>query len=195
MDFNHYISLEDSARSVTFWAANLIPGLLQTSDYRRVLAWAENPAWTPVEVERRVELASKRQQRLQDPDFTMTVFLSEAALRNQVGSDAVMEERLTRLVEMLALPNITIRVVPFKASNPVGPVVGSFVLLEFPLLPSTKLQEPPVVYVEGHVGDLYLEREGEITQYRGAVDRISRVALDPEKSRKLILEVAKEYAE
>src|SRR6266568_6635749 len=32
MDFNHYISLEDSASQITFWSTLLIPGLFQTPD-------------------------------------------------------------------------------------------------------------------------------------------------------------------
>src|SRR5437868_1403383 len=33
-DFNHYISLEDSANRLTIWATNLVPGVLQTPEYR-----------------------------------------------------------------------------------------------------------------------------------------------------------------
>lgn len=194
-DFNHYISLEDSARSLTIWATSLVPGLLQTPEYRRELAWTENPTWTHDEVERRVAVATNRQERLQDPEFQMDVLLSEAVLRTQVGSDAVMEDQLTRLAELSEFPNITIRVVPFKASRPIGSLVGSFTILEFPPLPTSKLQEPPVVYVEGYAGVLYLEREAEIEQYRDATNQIGRVALEPSETKHLVVEVAKEYAQ
>ncbi|MBF6332915.1 helix-turn-helix domain-containing protein [Nocardia transvalensis] len=192
-DFNHYLSLEDSANRLTIWATNLVPGLLQTPDYRRVLAWTENPTWTHDEVERRVQVATNRQQRLQDSKFRLIVLLSEAVLYNQVGSDAVMEEQLTQLASLSELSNITIGIVPFKATNPIGPIVSSCTLLEFPILASTKSEEPPVVYVEGYVGDLYLESEGDVKQYRDALGRIGQVALDPTQSRQRILAVAEEY--
>ncbi|ATL69051.1 DUF5753 domain-containing protein [Nocardia terpenica] len=194
-DFNHYISLEDSANRLTILATDLVPGLVQIPEYRRVLAWAENPTWTPEEVDRRMQVATNRQQRLQDPDFRLDVFLTSAVLENWVGSDAVMREQLLRLVEISKLPNVSIRVVPRRALDPIGPLVSSFSLLEFPALPSSKLQEPPVVYVEGYVGDLYVEGTDEIAQYRSAVDRIGRVALDLVRSREAILKAAEEYKE
>ncbi|KZM73213.1 hypothetical protein AWN90_31530 [Nocardia terpenica] len=190
-DFNHYISLEDSANRLTLWATNLVPGMLQTVGYRRVIAWTENPAWSHDEVERRVQIATNRQQRLQDPDFHLNVMLHESVLHNLVGSDAVMEEQLTKLLEFSDLPNITIRIVPFRAANPLGLLAGSFTLLEFPFLPSTKL--PSVVYVEGHRGALYLEEEADLDQYRDDVKRIGQVALDPIQSRALIVEAIEEY--
>jgi transcriptional regulator with XRE-family HTH domain len=195
MDFNHYISLEDSASIITFWSTLLIPGLFQTSDYRRALAWTEHPTKTHDEVERLVELASRRQRRLQDPRVTIAVLIFEAALRSQVGSVAVMEEQLLRLAALSEYPNITIQVVPYKASNHLGSLVGKFVLLDFPPLPATKLQEPSVVYVEGFAGSLYLERESEVEQYRQAGEQIRRVALNPIQSRELILETARECAQ
>jgi len=193
--FDHYLSLEDSASQITFWYTLVIPGLFQTSDYRRVLAWTENPTWTHDEVERLVELTAKRQRRLQDPKVRIVVLLHEAALRSQIGSGAVMEEQLIRLAALSEHPNITILVVPFNASNQLGTLAGTFVLLDFPSLPATKLHEPSVVYVEGFVGCLYLERETEVEQYRHAAEQIRRVALDEIQSRELILEVAREYAQ
>lgn len=195
MDFDHYISLEDSASQITFWSTLLIPGLFQTSDYRRVLAWTENPTWTHEEVERLVELASKRQRRLKDPTARIIVLLFEAALRSQIGSAAVMEEQLTRLATLGDSSNITVLVVPYDASNHLGSLVGKFVLLDFPVLPATKIQEPSVVYVEGFAGSLYLERDTEVEQYRQAAEQIRRVALNPVQSRELILEIAREYAQ
>ncbi|MBO0852550.1 MAG: helix-turn-helix domain-containing protein [Nocardia sp.] len=193
--FDHYLSLEDAAKSLTIWAASLLPGLLQTSDYRRELAWTEDPTWTHDEVERRIGVATNRQERLQDPEFKMNVLLSESVLRTQVGSAAVMEGQLTRLTELSNLPNVTIRVVPFNAARPIGPLVGSFTILEFPQLPATKLQEPPVVYVEGYVGDLYLEREAEVQQFQDAASQIGRVALKPSETRQLVVKVAKEHTQ
>ncbi|WP_281033345.1 Scr1 family TA system antitoxin-like transcriptional regulator [Nocardia concava] len=52
-----------------------------------------------------------------------------------------------------------------------------------------------MVFVEEYAGDLYLEREAEVKRYRDAFAEISRVALDHDTSRQLILSVAKEYGE
>ncbi|WP_227980543.1 Scr1 family TA system antitoxin-like transcriptional regulator [Nocardia spumae] len=70
---------------------------------------------------------------------------------------------------------------------------GLFVSLEFPLHPKVALTIPPVVYVQGFLGDLYLEQADEIRQYREVCAALEQLALDEVDSRALILEIAKEY--
>ncbi|RDI49647.1 helix-turn-helix domain-containing protein [Nocardia mexicana] len=193
--FDHYMSLEQAARSMTTLQLSLIPGLLQTPGYRRQLAWAENPEFTPDEVEKRIELAMRRQERLSDPRFEVTFLISEAILRQLTGGPAVMAEQLRHLLEVGRLPGVSIRAIPFDATSPVSAVCGSFVLLEFPPLPSTKLTEPPVVFVEGFTGAAYLERDAEVAVYRDAIRHIRRIALDERATHDLIVSIAREYAE
>ncbi|RDI64144.1 hypothetical protein DFR76_109486 [Nocardia pseudobrasiliensis] len=137
----------------------------------------------------------RRQERLTDPNFEFEAIVSEASLRQVIGNRSIMADQLRHLVEIGDRPNVTIRVAPFAIANAIGPVAGSFVWLDFFELRSTKLQEPPVVYVEGFVGDLYLERKVELTQYRDALTRIRRIALDANESRNLILAIAREHSE
>ncbi|MBF6181123.1 helix-turn-helix domain-containing protein [Nocardia otitidiscaviarum] len=193
--FDHYLGLEEAAQSVSVWKLAVVPGLLQTPEYRRAIAWHEFPDKPTDQVEKRVELALRRQMRLEDPDFTVEVILSEMVLRDQIGGPAVMADQLRRLLDVGELPNVSVRVVPFNAASHLGSRVGSFVLLEFPKLQTTGLTEPPVVYVEEYAGDLYLEREPEILLYHNAFREIGRVALDQDATRQLILSVAKEYGE
>ncbi|MBF6334121.1 helix-turn-helix domain-containing protein [Nocardia transvalensis] len=194
-EFNRYLHLEESARRLTMWNLALMPGLLQTTEYRREIAWAEKPSWTPEEVERSIALMIRRQERLSDPDFEVEAILSEALLRYRIGNNSIMTDQLLHLLEVGELPNVSIRVVPFAVPNTIGPVADSFVWMDFPQLESTKLQQPPVVYVEELVGGLYLEREVEIAQYRDALPRIRRIALGENETRNLILATAREYSE
>jgi DNA-binding XRE family transcriptional regulator len=192
--FDHYLGLEEAARRLTTFQLTLLPGLLQTPEYRRDMIWVANPGIPPADVERRIELAIRRQARLnEDPkDFQMDVVLSEAVLRHQVGGPGVMAGQLRRLAEISKYPNVSIRVIPLRVGSHVGLQVGSFVLLEFPPLPSSRMIEPPVVYVEEYAGHLYLENGGEIEKYREAGSSIRRVALDESKTRALVLEIAEE---
>ncbi|WP_067689697.1 helix-turn-helix domain-containing protein [Nocardia jejuensis] len=193
--FDHYVGLEDAARSLAVWRVAVLPGLLQSAEYRRAIAWAEYPDMPTDQVERRVEIAVRRQSRLDNPNFSVDVVLSEYVLREQVGGSAVMHDQLKHLATMAERPNVSLRVVPFDAPAQMGSIVGSFVLLEFPKLPQTGMVEPPVVFVEGYAGDLYLERETEVMRYRTAFAQISRVALNQEQTRQLVLSIAKEYGE
>ncbi|MFI6866132.1 helix-turn-helix domain-containing protein [Nocardia sp. NPDC050406] len=190
--FDHYMGLEEAARKMTTWKAAIVPGLLQTPEYRRAIAWIESPGSPTEQVEKQVEVAVHRQGRLRDTAFELDVVLWEAVLRDQIGGGTVMADQLYRLADMGQLPNISIRAVPFRAPGHLGSLTGSFVLLEFPKLKATGMVEPPVVYVEEYAGDLYLEQEAEVERYRRAFVEISRVALNPDTTRQLILSIAKE---
>ncbi|WP_067690799.1 helix-turn-helix domain-containing protein [Nocardia jejuensis] len=191
--FDHYLGLEDAASKLTTWKIAVVPGLLQTPEYRRALIWAEDPARSTGEVEKRIAMATQRQIRLQEPGFTMEVLLAESVLRDEIGGRSVMGAQLRHLSAAALLPNVSIRVVPFAAPGHLGSFVGSFVLLQFPPLVVSKLNEPPIVYVEGYVGDLYLERDREVRRYQDALTEIRRVALDETDTRQLISAVVKEF--
>ncbi|MEU6558796.1 helix-turn-helix domain-containing protein [Nocardia nova] len=185
--FNHYLALEDAASQLTIWKTTIVPGLLQTPAYRRTMGWAERPDMPSEQLERRIEWQSHRQERLKDPNLQITALLYEAVLCEQVGGPAVHTEQMEHLALLSNLPNVSIRVVPFDASSHLGAYVGSFMLLEFPDLVSG-LAQPPIIYVEGWAGDLYLEREAELRKYSQALREIARVALTPGDSVALIKE-------
>ncbi|MBF6332158.1 helix-turn-helix domain-containing protein [Nocardia transvalensis] len=193
--FDHFLALEEAAIKLTAWKVMVIPGLLQTPDYRRAIAWTESPNLPTEQIEKRIEWSTRRQKRLEDPSFTANILLSEAALREEVGGPGVMKGQLGFLADVGTLPNVSVRVVPFKARSHLGALVGSFFLMEFPLLQQTKLVQPPIVYVEEYAGDLYLEREEEVQRYQDALRELGRVALGESDSRRMILALAKEYGE
>ncbi|GAB4583882.1 helix-turn-helix domain-containing protein [Nocardia sp. IFM 10818] len=194
--FGMYVGLEEAADRLSTYQNSMLTGLIQTAEYRRELIWTESPHLAPSEVERRVELSVKRQARLTSGKsaVTLSVLLDEAVLHRPVGGPRVMGDQLRHLVDVAALPNVTIRVIPWSAGTYLGPVAGSFVLLEFPLHPVARLTVPPVVYVEGFAGDLYLEKDSDIERYRGAYTAIERMALDESESRILLQRRAKELS-
>ncbi|NEW26107.1 helix-turn-helix domain-containing protein [Nocardia cyriacigeorgica] len=189
---NHYLALEDAARKITTFQLTLLPGLLQTQEYRRDIIWTDNPAISTEHAERKLELAMRRQAKLKQDGFELNVILSEAALRHRVGGPPVMARQLHHLADIGCLSNISIRVIPLRANGHIGLQVGAFSLLEFPPLPSSRMLEPPVAYVEAHVGHLFLEQKPEIRRYQDAWVRLERVASDEDDSRRLVLEIAKE---
>ncbi|WP_040828087.1 helix-turn-helix domain-containing protein [Nocardia jiangxiensis] len=191
-DFDHYVALEEAAKTLTTFQITLLPGLLQTADYRRNGIRTVHPQMSTAEVERRVELSARRQERLQDNAFELNAYLSSAVLQHRVGGPAVMARQLQHLLNIQSLPNKAIRIIPQSVGSYIGLHTGTFVLLEFPDVPSTRIQEPPVVYAEGYTGCLYLERDTEIEQFRRALADIRRVALDVGESTGLIARLARE---
>ncbi|MFE2960503.1 helix-turn-helix domain-containing protein [Nocardia tengchongensis] len=192
-NFPRYLRLEGAANRMTSHQLVLVHGLLQTADYRRAIVKIDDPGLSAVNTERRIELAERRQARLEDSDFRMNFLFSEAVLRHQPGGPAVMAAQLRWLAEVGERDNLTIRVVPFGVGSHRGLTIQSFTLLEFPR-GSSGLIVPPVIYLEGAIGALYHERDDVITQYREAISALESVALSEQDTRDLVLEVAKEYA-
>lgn len=194
--FDLYLGLEEAAERVTTFQAMMIPGLLQTDDYRRATVQVAYPGITADEIDRRVEVQMRRQDRLQDENFALNVLLSEAALRHRVGGREVMAQQMRHLVNVGKLPNVSIRVVPFANPNPYGLLSGSFILMEFPQRNgSVSLVESPVAYVEGYTGALYQDKEDEIRQYLAVIPEIEKAALSEDQSADLVRNVTKEYEE
>ncbi|MCP9619932.1 helix-turn-helix domain-containing protein [Nocardia otitidiscaviarum] len=193
--FDHYMNLEEACTRLTTFQMTLLPGLLQTPAYRRAMILVKEPGRSALDVEREIELGIRRRVRLlEDDGFEVNVFLSEAVLRHRVGGPEVMAEQLRHLAEVGQSPTVAIRVVPHDADGYMGLVVGQFTLFEFPALRHSGLREPPVVFVEVFTGALFFEDNEMIEKYRTAVADIAGAALDEEDSRRMMLDLAKEYA-
>jgi transcriptional regulator with XRE-family HTH domain len=194
-NFEMFIGLEQVASRIISWQSTSLPGLLQTPEYRRVV-WEISSAQEsrPADAEREIDLLTKRQERLQDSEnFRLEVLLSESVLRHRIGSAEISIRQLHRLLEVGGLPNVSIRVLRFDAPNHPGLVTKDFAYMEFPGHLNPALSEPPVVYVEGFTGALYLDKADEIDQYRLACADIQRVASPEQDTRRLIEAIAKEY--
>jgi len=195
-EFGLFVSLEDAAERITSYQTMLLPGLLHTADYRRSLIWAEFPNKPTEEVERMLEVGMTRQQRLtsKEKPLTIAAFIDESVLRRTTGSRSIMEAQLLHLAKIVALGNVSIRVVPLSVGMYGALIVGPFVILDFPPHLKIELSMQPVVYVQGFLGDLYLEQSEEIRRYREVRTEVQRLALDENDSRSLILQIAREYA-
>jgi hypothetical protein len=155
----------------------LVPGLLQTSDYAEAIIRGMNPRVTQERLTSAIEARLTRQKLLTQsvpPQFH--VILDEAVLRRNVGGSRVMRSQLERIAERANLPNVVVQVIPFVAGPHPG-LNSTFILLDFP--------EPAlssVIFVEGLVGNLYLDRPGDIGRYRDAFQALADFALTPDDS-------------
>lgn len=176
-----YVALEADARLIESFEPIVVHGLLQTEDYARAILQMLS-AGTPAAVQRRVELRVRRQQRLysaEDP-LSLGLVLDEGVLYRPVGGERVMQRQLRRLLDDGARDNIDIRVLPFhNGAHPA--VAGSFVLLDFP---ETTVHD--LVYIESHLGSVYLEKDGDVTTYTRLFRSLADSALDPADSAALI---------
>jgi hypothetical protein len=191
-----YLGLEDAASRLQRYDPELVPGLLQTAAYAREVIMADQPDLGEAEVTRRMQARLARQAlliRVTAP-LSAEVLLGEAVLRRPVGGPQVMAEQLDRLADAALLPNVTIRVVPLRAGLHRGVLSGPFAILRFPVNGDGQESEPPVVYVPGFTGALYLEQPAEIQRYQEVCTSVAAAALDEPASRALIRQAALEYA-
>jgi transcriptional regulator with XRE-family HTH domain len=191
-DYIAYVSLESAASSIRGWSPELIHGLLQTEDYARAattIVFGSPPLIPPGEIERRIEARLRRQELLAEPGSRELIFiLDEATLRHRFGSADIMRAQLLRLEQLAHLPKVSIRILPFGASYPIGP--GGFALLAFAPIHGTGVND--VVYLEHLTGNNLIEEESETYDYRLAFLRLAQEALDEDASRKLVLKIAKD---
>lgn len=190
--FLDLISAEETASRIDTYEIQLVPGLLQTREY--ALATVESSrAWeTREDVERFVEVRMNRQAVLRRANpLQMWVILGEAALRQQVGGAKVMRAQLSHLADLVEeLPNLTIQVLPFNVGETVG-LGGAFVNLEFELNLGGQ-EVTRVVYVETAPTGFWLDDPQHVTHYVNVYKHLGAAALSPEKSKKLLKQIAKE---
>ena len=191
-DFIAYIGLEAAAGSISCWSPELIHGLLQTEPYARAALEVVSGLPLPIppgEMQRRIDARLRRQEMLAQPDGrTFTFVLDEAALRHRFGTSEIMRAELMHIAQLSRLPNVSIQVLAFAGSHPIGP--GGFALLEFAPIHGTSVND--VVYMEHLSRNGFVEEEAETFEYKLAFKRLVDEALDEEASRKLITKIARE---
>jgi len=113
------LGFEDGAQEIRGYESLLIPGLLQTREYARAVIETAVVV-RPVEVEQRVDIRMRRQERLYgENSLQLMAIISEASLRQQIGGVDVLRAQLEHL-EKMSLEhrgNIHIRVIPFSAKS------------------------------------------------------------------------------
>ncbi|ATL28509.1 MULTISPECIES: helix-turn-helix transcriptional regulator [Streptomyces] len=188
--YSVYIGLETDAASLRVYDPQVVPGLLQTRAYAEALITGALPETTPTDIEKRVQVRMRRQDRIAAPDNPLRLWtvLDESALRRVVGSRHLMRDQLEHLVEQSQLPHVTVQVIPFDMGAHPG-LNGQYAILEFP-----DAADSSVVYIEGVTSDLYLEKANDVQQYSVMYEHLRAQALNVDQSRQLIADIAKEYA-
>ncbi len=183
--FRAWPKIEASARVIRTWEPLVIPGLLQTPDYARVVLRGV-PGATEEEVEQALQARLKRQAifgRPTSPIFAAVI--DEGVLHRPIGTSRVMYEQLEHLVSLMGHPKITIQVVPYAAGMTTG-LLGGFAIAQLP-------EGRDWAYLEsassGHVTDRIEQVQGISLRY----DTIRAWAHPLHVTRDVIREMQKRY--
>lgn len=187
-EFASNVGLEAEATTTKYYQSTVIPGLLQTANYARAMHEAARPKMDPERIDQLVEVRLMRQGLLKrDPPLTVSAILDEAALHRMVGGARNMGAQLQQLIEHSRLPHVTIRIIPDMAGAHQA-MGSSFRILEF-----SSSQVSDMVYVEGLMGFLYLDRPQDVSRYEEVFDGLGEFALTPKESVELMAQTAEIY--
>jgi transcriptional regulator with XRE-family HTH domain len=183
-----YLGLEAVATSLRAYDTTLVLGLFQTPEYARAVIRGGRPDLLDDEVELLVDTRTRRQEVLTREDgrpLEVWSIMDEAVLRRKIGGRKVMHAQLEKLIKVAELPNVTLLVMPDDLGVHAG-LDGSLAILQFEA--STR----PVVYIEGHAGNLYLERSEDLRRCQSTMNHILASAPSPDQSLALVRQISEE---
>jgi transcriptional regulator with XRE-family HTH domain len=185
--FELYVGLERAASVIRTYEVQFVHGLLQTEDYARAVILIANAAASGDEIDRRVSVRMRRQQLLTQPGAPeLWTVLDEAALRRPPGGPEVMRAQLEHLLEMTALPNVTLQIIPFDA-GPHAAAGGPFTILRFP-----EPDLPDLVYLEQLNSAQYLAHPDDVVGYLEVMDQLTVQAETGTASQELLRALLKQ---
>ena len=166
---------ESTAKTITSYDPQAIPGLLQTPEYadgiyRATGFVAEERIPTVVQFRIDRQAIMRRHDRP-----TCLFYVHEHALQTKVGDDWIMARQYAHLLVNAR----TIRIVPAAA----GVTWTSCVLWEFE-------KAMPVAFTSTDLAKVFVQDPGAIARTRLLFDRLAEVALDAEQSRRMLAEYA-----
>lgn len=179
-----YVALETEARRIRYWQAQLIPGLLQTREYAQLVIAADSPWVEPDIIALKAKARIARQWVLTSEDpLSLEAIIGEDALRRPIGANEVMADQLTRLLDVMAKPNIKVWVMPRDVGAHPG-LTCSFVLLTLPDMPTT-------VFRESGSGGI-LDQGPEVPEFEMRFEHIAAFAKPPTESADLIATIRRD---
>ncbi len=175
--FEMYLRLEQEARIIRTYQVQFVPGLLQTPEYAREVILAGHRSVAAHELDRRVQLRVDRRKVLTEPDAPQFwAVLDEAALSRPFGSAATMRGQIEFLLEMAALPNVSVQVLPFRYGGHAA-AGGPFTILRF-----AERDLPDVVYLEQLNSAVYVDKRSDVEEYLAVMGQVSVQADTPARS-------------
>ena len=110
--FQEWTLIEREAKRLRGFEPTLVPGLLETADYARVI-FGTRSGVTIEEIDEQATARLKRQEILdRDQPPELWVIIDESVLSRPVGGVTVMREQLRHLLKMARRPRVSVQVIP-----------------------------------------------------------------------------------
>jgi transcriptional regulator with XRE-family HTH domain len=171
-----YTPLYERTRMFRTYCANVVPGVLQTRDYAAALLTSVSAFHgTPDDVTDAVTARLVRSGRaLRQGGRRFALLVEETVLRHRVGDPDTMAEQLDHLMTVMALPSVSLGVIPFTARR------GMWALETFTVYDEAQAE------VELLTARVTVTAPSEVRQYLAAFRRFAALAVHGPDARELI---------
>ncbi|WP_088289056.1 helix-turn-helix transcriptional regulator [Kineosporia sp. A_224] len=191
-DYETFVGLEQAASDISVNHAHLVPGLLQTEAYARALLSVLRPPGqlTPDRIDEIVRVRLRRQMLLTSANPPkLHVVLDESVFRRMPGDERVGREQINAVLERMDLANLVVQIVPQAVRVHPG-LDGRFAVLRFA---DSSIRD--TVYIEGLLGQLFLDKDSDVSRYLEIFDFLTQsVALSERSSRELLSTIRSELS-
>ncbi|MEV7401015.1 helix-turn-helix transcriptional regulator [Streptomyces sp. NPDC091267] len=170
------LPLYQKTKIFRIWEPSTIWGTIQTADYaENIFEQVSNFHETPADTEAAVAKRLERQKYLYEGKRIFNVLLGEQALYSNHGGSEVMRAQLDRLLAVLALPRLSLGIVPRAA--PLTLWIGH----------GFAMFDDRLVMVETYSAEMSVTQPREVELYRKAFEMHRRAAVYGQPARDLIL--------
>ncbi|AZK94464.1 MULTISPECIES: helix-turn-helix domain-containing protein [Streptomyces] len=184
--FPEFVGYESRAVEIRLYEIGIVPGLLQTPEYARVLvdAAVQRGSITPELAEERISFLTERQTALIRPRPPMViVVMDESCIHRQVGGPAIMGAQLDRLVQFAEAPNSMVQIAPYA--------IGERRPFNYPLTVLTLQDRSVVAYAESQTQGHFDRHAPSVLPQLTAYHQLQAVSASQAESVAMINEVRK----
>lgn len=177
----HTLKRYEQTKVFRIYEHNVIPGLFQTPEYAAAMLkfWIKFLE-TPNDMDDAVAVRTERQRVVHRGGKRFGVLLEEQALRTWFGNADVQAGQLGRLLEVMAMPNVSIGIIPLMTPRPAVPSTGFWIL------------DDQLVALETPTASIEVTQPQEMRLYIRMFDVLAGIAVYGRQARALILGILDE---
>lgn len=172
----HTLARYTKTRVFRIYEHNVIPGLFQTAEYSAaMLSFWITFLDTPNDVDDAVAVRMERQRVLNHGGRRFVALLEEQALRTWFGTAETQAGQLGRLLELMALPNVSLGIIPLMMERQAVGSTGFWIF------------DDHLVALETPTASIEVTRPQECNLYARMFEVLKTSAVYGEAARKLII--------
>jgi hypothetical protein len=170
-----YAALYDQTTLFRFYTSDVMPGVLQTGPYvRAIMAKFADAKKSEEDFERSFEAKMKRAEVIHHGNRRFVFVLEESVLRYRLGDADAMAGQLGHLLSVIALPRVSLGIIPMSATRDAWPVE------------SFRVFDDARVQVELVTASVNVTAPSEVSEYVQAFTELQGLAVYGSEARALI---------